>query len=327
MVGIKTHSGTTRDGFGTALAELGATNAQIVVLSGDLSESMRVTEFMERFPERFLDMGVQEENMVGIAAGLALSGKIPFACSYAVFVVNNALGPLRASVCYSNANAKIIGGHAGLTTGPDGATHQALEDIALMRTLPNMTVVVPADQEEARKATHAIGKHIGPCYLRIGKYSTPTVTTSEDSFTLGKANILKKGSDITVVACGPMVALAKQAAEIVEQGKNGESDISVEVINMHTIKPLDIDTVLTSLKKTNALLTVEDHQIAGGMGSSICEAVIQSHPEYLTVPVKIMGMEDSFGESGTPSELLEKYHLDAASIANQIQKIVRLKQK
>lgn len=324
---MKTTSGTTRDGFGIGLAELGAKNAQIVVLCGDLTESMRVTNFKERFPERFLDMGVQEENMIGIAAGLALSGKIPFACSYAVFIVNNTLGPLRASVCYSNAQVKIIGGHAGLTTGHDGATHQALEDIAIMRTLPNMTVVVPADQEEARKATHAIARHPGPCYLRIGKYATPTLTNLDDAFTLGKATILKEGTDITLVACGPMVALAHQAAEIVQQGKNGEQDISVEVINMHTIKPLDIDTVLTSLNKTHALLTVEDHQIAGGMGASICESVIQSHPEYLSTPAKIMGIEDRFGESGSPSELLKKYHLDAPSIANQIQKIVRLKQK
>lgn len=324
MVGVTT--GTTRDGFGKALVELGMQNAQVVALCADLTESMRVDWFRSEFPERFLEMGVQEENMVGVAVGLSLEKKIPFACSYSVFLVNNALGPIRASVCYTNANVKLIGGHAGITTGEDGATHQALEDIATMRCLPNMTVVVPADQEESRQATHAIAQHIGPCYLRIGKFSTPNITKANEPFKIGKARILHEGSDLTIVACGNMVAIALETAKKLCEGNGGDKGICIEVINMHTIKPLDTKTLFASLKKTRKLITIEDHQTAGGLGSAVLEAVATYDPSLLSCPAVVMGIPNTFGQSGTPQELLKHYHLDQKSLEIQIKKVVNLKQ-
>ncbi|MBP7842382.1 transketolase family protein [Candidatus Woesebacteria bacterium] len=331
MVGVKT--GTTRDGFGKALVELGMQNAQVVVLSADLTESMRAQWFKSEFPDRFLDMGVQEENMVGVAAGLSLEKKIPFACSFSVFIVNNALGPIRASVCYTNANVKLIGGHAGITTGEDGVTHQALEDIATMRALPNMTVIVPADEEESRQATHAIAKHVGPCYLRVGKFPTPHLSSStaqqsqtSKPFKIGTAKLLHEGSDLTLVACGNMVAIAVAAAQKLCEGSGGEQGICVDVINMHTIKPLDTKTLFASLKKTRALLTIEEHQTTGGLGSAVLEAVATHDPTLLSVPAVLMGIPDTFGQSGTPQELLKHYHLDQKSLEIQIQKVVSLVQ-
>lgn len=321
----KKQTGTTRDGFGKALLELGTQNAQVVTLCGDLKESMRVEWFANEFPDRFFEMGVQEENTIGVAAGMSLEGKIPFACSYSVFIVNNTLGPIRASVCYTNANVKVIGGHAGITTGPDGATHQALEDLALMRALPNMTVVVPADEPEAYNATLALAQHTGPCYLRIGKYATEHVTNKDDTFKIGKAKKLHEGPDATVVVCGNLVSEALRAAQNLCQGKNGEPNICVDVINMHTIKPLDTQTLFTSLKKTRALITVEEHQVHGGLGSAVLEAVATHDPTLLAVPARVMGMPDMFGESGEGQELLEKYQLDQASIETAIQKVVGLK--
>lgn len=334
MQTTQTTTGTTRDGFGKALVEIGMQNVQTVVLSGDLTESMRAHWFATEYPERFFEMGVQEENMVGVAVGFSLAGKIPFACSYSTFITTNALGPIRASVCYTNANVKIIGGHAGITTGEDGATHQALEDIATMRVLPNMTVIVPADQEEARLATHAIAQHIGPCYLRIGKYKTPHITkdlydpqktNTQNSFQIGTANIMHEGADLTIIACGNMVALALQAAQNLCEGKGGDAGICVEVINMHTIKPLDTKTLFKSLKKTNALLTIEEHQVAGGLGSAVLEAVAQHDPSLLSVPAKVMGITDSFGQSGSPEDLLTHYKLSTNDIETEIKKIIQLK--
>ncbi len=322
MVGVS--SGTTRDGFGKALVELGAQNARVVALCADLSESMRVHWFASQFPERFLEMGVQEENMVGVATGLSLEKKIPFACSYSVFLVNNALGPIRTSVCYSNANVKLIGGHAGITTGEDGATHQALEDIAIMQALPNMTVIVPADEEESRQATHAIAAHIGPCYLRIGKYKSPIHTTQTDTFRIGKAKIMQEGSDITIVACGNMVGIALEVAQKLCLGTGGEKGICAEVINMHTIKPLDIQTLFTSLKKTRALITIEEHQTTGGLGSAVLQAVATHNPGLLLAPAVVMGIPDTFGQSGESNELLKHYHLDQKSLETQIKKVVSL---
>ena len=324
--------GTTRDGFGKALVEIGMQNAQVVVLCADLTESMRAHWFSAQFPERFLQMGVQEENMVGVAVGLSLEKKIPFACSYSVFLVNNALGPIRTSVCYSNANVKLIGGHAGITTGEDGATHQALEDIATMRALPNMTVIVPADEEESRQATHAITNHIGPCYLRIGKFPTPHITaqnTQQKSqtteFKIGTARIMREGADITVVACGNMVAVALAAAEKLCRGLGGNPDICVEVINMHTIKPLDSKTLIRSLKKTKALITIEEHQTIGGLGSAALELIGMYDPSLLSIPAVLMGVPDTFGQSGKDIELLQLYHLDQYSLELQIKKVVSLK--
>ena len=322
---MKQKLGTTRDGFGKALLELGTQNTQVVALCADLTESMRTHWFRSEFPERFLEMGVQEENMVGVATGLSVEKKIPFACSYSVFIINNALGPIRANVCYSNANVKLIGGHAGITTGEDGATHQALEDIATMRALPNMTVIVPADEEESRQATHAIANHIGPCYLRIGKYKTPTLTNENDVFNIGKAKIVQEGSDVTIVACGNMVSLALAAAQNVCKSGGGKKEICAEVINMHTIKPLDKKTVINSLKKTKALITIEEHQTTGGLGSAVIEAVVTHDPKLLSVPVAIIGIPDTFGQSGNSDQLLKHYHLDQKSLEIQINKVVDLK--
>lgn len=318
--------GTTRDGFGKGLVEVALKDAQVVALSGDLTESMRLNWFKEHFPDRFFEMGVQEENTIGVATGLSLEGKIPFVCSYSVFIVNNALGPIRASLCYSNANVKIIGGHAGITTGEDGATHQALEDIAVMRTLPNMTVVVPADKEESRQATHAIAQHVGPCYLRIGKFATASITTDAD-FRIGKARKMNSGSDLTIVACGNMVAIAVAAAQNLCNGSGGEPDICIDVINMHTIKPLDKRTLFKSLKKTGALITIEDHQVAGGLGSAVLEAVATYDPSLLTVPAVLMGINNTFGQSGNAKSLLKYYKIDQESLEQEVKKLVNLKKK
>jgi transketolase len=310
---------STRDGFGIGLKEVGELNEQVITLCADLSESTRTHWFQELFPERFIEVGVAEENMIGVAAGLALTGKIPFASSYATFVVNNALGPIRSSVCYTNSNVKIIGGHAGFCAHADGATHQALEDIATMRVLPNMTVVVPCDKEEARKTTHAISKHIGPCYLRVGKHKSLNITNAKTPFKIGKANILKKGRDLTIITCGSMVAESLKAAAQLEKKH------SIEVINMHTIKPLDHETILKSVKKTGAILTVEEHQKIGGLGSAVAEFLSQSelNQSNKTIPFKILGVDDSFGESGTTQELFKKHKLTSNDIAKEIKLLIK----
>lgn len=301
--------GTTRNGFGLGLKEAGLENTQVVALCADLTESTRVSWFKDTFPDRFFEMGVAEENMIGVAAGLALQGKIPFASSYASFIVNNALGPIRASVCYTNANVKIIGGHSGFSAGPDGATHQGLEDIATMRVLPNMTVVVPCDQEEARKATLAIAQKKGPYYLRVGKQKTLNITSIDTPFELGKALTIKEGNDITIISCGAMIEECLKAAYDIS------NNYSVEVINMHTIKPLDHKLILDSAKKTGYILTVEDHQKNGGLGSAVAELLSQANIE---VAFKILGVDNSFGESGTVKDLLKKHHLTSADIAKEV---------
>jgi transketolase len=297
---------TTRDGFGIGLKEAGQKNKNVFALCADLTESTRVTLFKEACPDRYLEMGVAEENMVGVATGLALSGKIPVAVSYAVFIVNNALGPIRVSVCYSNANVKLVGGHAGLSTGPDGATHQALEDIAIMRSLPNMTVLVPCDKEEARKATHAMITHTGPVYLRTSKFPTAEVTTATSPFNIGVANILRDGSDVTIIACGTMVEQALEAAQLLEKQK-----ISARVVNMHTIKPIDRNTISKAAAETKAILTIEEHQQYGGLGSAVAEvlATLPQRPAFTS-----LAMPDVFGESGDGLELLDKYGLTAKHI-------------
>lgn len=325
-------TGTTRDGFGAALVELGTTNVQVVALCGDLTESMRVDSFAGEFPDRYFEMGVQEENMVGVATGLALEGKIPFACSYSVFLLNNAMGPIRSSVCYTNANVKLIGGHAGITTGPDGATHQALEDIALLRSLPNMTIVVPADQEQARQATHAIANHKGPTYLRIGKYKTQDLSELVSDkktldFKLGKAQLLHEGADITIITTGNMTASVLRAAQKLCKGAGGQKDICADVLNIHTIKPLDIKSIFRSLKTTRSLLVVEEHQIQGGLGSAVLEAVATYDPSLLQTPALLLGIADTFGQSGSPDHLLKAYHLDQNNIESAMQKIVKSKEE
>lgn len=306
----------TRNGYGKGLVELGKDNPNVVVLSADLTESTRSHYFKEKFPERFIEVGIAEQNMLGIAAGLALSGKVPFVSTYSVFCPGRSWDQLRVSVCYNKANVKLTGAHSGISVGPDGATHQGLEDIAITRCLPNLTVISPCDYLETKKATIAAGNTQGPVYLRFTREATPVFTTSETSFKIGKAEIFKSGSDITIVGCGPLVFEALLAAHELEK-----ENINVEVINNHTIKPLDKDTIITSLKKTRALVTVEEHQVMGGMGSAVAEMVAQEFP----VPVKMLGIQDRFGESGKPEELLHKFELTHPFIIQAVKNILTRK--
>lgn len=299
----------TRNGYGEALLELGASNPNVMVLTADLAESTRVDAFRKAYPERFIECGVAEQNMVGIAAGIALSGCVPFVSSYAVFMPGRTWDQIRVSVCYSNANVKLVGAHSGVSVGPDGATHQALEDIAITRVLPNLIVIVPCDAMETKKATLAIAKMIGPAYIRFAREKTPVITTKDTPFEIGKANILRTGKDITIVACGPLVAEAMFASETLS--KQG---IDAEVINMHTIKPLDTKTLIASVKKTGHCVTVEEHQITGGLFGAVSEALVQEFPCRVT-PI---GMSNCFGESGAPDELLEKYGMTAEAIVRSV---------
>lgn len=302
--------GSIRDGFGKALAELGTENEQVVAVSADLTESTRLNYFKEAFPKRFVQVGVAEQNLIGVAAGLAMVGKIPFAASFAVFNPGRSWDQIRVSVCYSNLNVKVVGGHAGITVGPDGATHQALEDIAITRVLPNMTVVIPCDENQAAAATKAVAKHVGPCYLRLSRATPVTITSPETPFEIGKAQLLKEGTDITLIATGIMVEHALVAAQELQKNHS----ISAEVINMHTIKPLDKQALLRTAKKTGKVITLEEHQQIGGLGSAVAEFLSQEYP----VPIKIIGIDDTFGESGTSDELLSKYGLNNAQIMKQI---------
>lgn len=298
---------TTRDGFGLGLLQAAQQDERIVGVCADLTESTRMQWFRDQFPERFFQVGVAEQDLVGVAAGLALSGLRPFAASYACFSPANSWGVIRTSVCYNNVPVVIVGGHAGLVTGEDGATHQSLEDIATMRVLPNMTVVVPADGEEARKATIALANHDGPAYLRTSKYTVPLVTTEETLFTLGKSVLLTKGNDLTFIACGSVVAEAVQAALLLR-----ENGITTRVINMHTIKPIDQTAILDAASQTKAIFTIEDHQIIGGLGSAVAEVLAENQ---IAVPFHRLGAVNTFGESGKGSELLKRHGLDFESIA------------
>jgi transketolase len=305
---------TTRDGFGQGLLEAAQADASVVGLCADLTESTRMNLFARNFPQRFVQLGVAEQNLAGVAAGFALAGKVPFAASYACFHPANSWGVIRTSICYSNLNVKIVGGHAGFSTGEDGATHQSLEDIATMRVLPNMTVIVPADGEEARKATLAAAKHIGPVYLRTTKFETGHVTTHETPFDIGKAVYLKPGVDVTLVACGVMVSRALEAAEELER-----KGVSAAVLNMHTIKPLDTKALEFSLQRSPFIITIEDHQQAGGLGSAVAEFLSQQPKPSL---LSIMGAADTFGESGKGSEVLDHYGLSVQNIVLETQKLL-----
>lgn len=300
---------STRDAFGEALMELGTENENIVVLSADLSESTRTKQFNETFPKRFFQVGVAEQNMAGIAAGLALSGKIPFMTSFAVFSPGRNWDQIRVSICYSGANVKIASSHAGLASGPDGASHQALEDIALTRVLPNLTVICPADYNQTKKAVKAVAAHTGPVYLRLFRPDTPLLTGKNDIFEIGKAQVLQEGTDVTLAGTGPILAEVLAAAK-----ELGKRNISCEVINVSTIKPLDRETILASVKKTKRIITVEDHQVHCGLGGAVAELVAQEFP----VPLKIIGVEDTFGESGKYEELLDKYGLSAKHIYKRV---------
>lgn len=308
----------TRDGYGQALLELGATNPNVVVLTADLAESTRVEEFGKKFPERFIECGVAEQNMMGIAAGLALSGKIPFVSSYAVFSPGRSWDQLRVSVCYSLANVKVAGAHTGISVGPDGATHQALEDIAIVRVLPNIVVEVPADAIEAKKTTLAAAAHKGPFYFRFGREKTPIITTEETPFEIGKAEVLKDGDDATIVACGPLVYQALLAAKQLE-----DKGINVRVINNHTIKPIDALTLAKAAKETGAIVTVEEHQVMAGMGAAVAETLAKNFP----VPIEFIGVQDTFGESGNTNELYEKYGMSPDAIFKAVENVLKRKVK
>ncbi len=306
----------TRNGYGDGLLILGEKNKNVVVLTADLAESTRVLKFGEKYPERFIECGVAEQNMMSMASGLALSGKIPFVSSYAVFNPGRNWDQLRVSVCVNNANVKVVGAHAGISVGPDGMTHQALEDIAITRVLPRMIVVVPCDYEETKKATIALGELVGPTYFRFAREKTPVITTSETSFNIGQAEVLIKGKDVSIFASGPLLYQALVAAKMLKS-----KGISVEVINNHTIKPLDEKTLIASAKKTRAVVTVEEHQIMGGAGSAVAELLAQKYP----VPVEMIGMPNSFGESGKPLELIAKYGMDTPAIIKAITRVLKRK--
>jgi transketolase len=300
-----------RDAFGEALLELGKKNKKVVVVSADLAESTRCLDFSKKYPSRFFEVGVAEQNMAGVGAGLALEGLTPFICSFAVFSPGRNWEQIRVSICYNKANVKIVSSHAGLNVGEDGATHQALEDIALMRVLPNMTVIAPCDFEETKEAVLAAAKIKGPVYIRYGREKTPVIP-GKSKFQIGKADILRQGKDVTIIACGPMVAEALAAAE-----ELAKQNISAEVINCHTIKPIDKTTIINSAKKTKRVITVEEHQVNGGLGSAVAEVLSQNYP----VPMKIIGMPDKFGESGTAKQLWDKYGLNYLNIINKINEL------
>lgn len=309
---LKPELKSIRDGFGEGVVLAGERNKNVVVVSADLAESTRVHKFEEKFPERFVEVGVAEQNLASVAAGLAIAGKIPFIASYAVFSPGRNNEQIRTTIAYNNVNVKIAGGHAGLTVGPDGATHQALEDIGLMRMLPNMRVVVPCDAEEAKRATLAAAETPGPVYLRLTRQPSPVITSDHTPFKIGRAEVFKDGKDVVVFACGSLVYNAIKVALSFESER-----ISVAVVNVHTIKPLDKDTILKYARQTGAVVSVEEHQIYGGLGGSIAELLVKESP----VPMEFVGVSDSFGESGQPEELLEKYGLGVESIKKAIKKV------
>lgn len=295
----------TREAYGAALVELGKTNSDIVALDADLAGSTKSAMFGKEHPERFFDMGIAEADMIGTAAGLATCGKIPFASSFSVFVTGRAFEQIRNSVCNAGLNVKVVGSHAGPSCGEDGSSHQAVEDIAIMRSLPHMMVVVPADDVEAYAATLALAEHVGPAYLRVARLGSPTIHDDDYVFELEKGEVLRDGTDVTIVACGMMVPRALDAADqLAEQG------ISAQVVNMHTIKPIDADLLVACAKKTGKIITIEEGSIVGGLGTAVAETLSERFP----VPVRRIGLNDVFGTSGSGNELLDYFGLNAAHI-------------
>lgn len=298
-----------RGAFGDELKELGKTNPNIVALDADLSGSTKTSTFAKAFPERFFDVGIAEQDLITTALGLSLTGKIPFAATFAVFATGRCYDQIRNSVCYQNANVKVVGSHGGLTVGEDGASHQALEDVALMRGLPNMTVITPCDYEQARQAVRYAAGHVGPVYIRLSRTDVPCVYEESYKFDISKAVVLKEGKDLTLIGSGDIFAQVIRAGEILE-----EKGINAEIINVPVIKPLDNDTIIKSVNKTKLAVIVENHSIIGGLGSAVCECLSENSPHKA---VRI-AVNDEFGQSGTPKELLEHYGLNAESIANRI---------
>jgi transketolase len=306
----------TRSGFGAGLAELGRTNPNVVALCADLIGSLKMNEFIEENPERFFQVGIAEANMMGIAAGLTIGGKIPFTGTFANFSTGRVYDQIRQSIAYSNKNVKICASHAGLTLGEDGATHQILEDIGLMKMLPGMVVINTCDFNQTKAATIAIAKYDGPVYLRFGRPPVPIFTNENQTFEIGKAINLTEGSDVTIVATGHLVWEALQASE-----KLFEKGISAEVINIHTIKPLDKNAILESVKKTGCIVTAEEHNYLGGLGESVSRVLALEHP----TPQEFVATNDTFGESGTPTQLMEKYGLNSNSIIEKVNRVLKRK--
>lgn len=303
-----------RDAFGETLAEIGESNERLVVLTADLAEATRVHHFAERCPDRFFQMGISENDMIGTASGLALMGRIPVAATFAIFAASLANQPIRLSAAYNRANVKICVSHGGVTVGADGATHQAFEDIALMRMLPGMTVVVPADANEASSATRAILEYEGPVYLRLGRIPTPIVTESGAPFEIDKAPVLRSGTDAAILATGIMVPAAIEAAERL----SAEEAIESTILNVHTVKPLDIETILCTAERCRCVVTVEEHSILGGLGGAVSELL----GERLPVPVERVGVRDTFGESGEPDQILKAYGLTPGTIMRAVRRAV-----
>lgn len=302
-----------RDAFGQALVALGGKNTEVVVLTADLAEAVKVHWFAEAYPKRFFQMGIAESDMMGTAAGLALAGKIPFATTFAVFATSLANQAVRLSIAYNSANVKIAASHGGVSVGEDGATHQAFEDLALMRLLPGMTVVVPCDAYEAYKAVFAIADHRGPVYMRLGRIPTAVVTSADTPFELGKANVMRSGDDVAIISTGSMVVQALEAATLL--AKRG---LEARIINMHTVKPLDRRTLSRAAEECGAVVTVEEHSILGGLGGAVSEYLAQVNP----IPIEMVGIKDTFGESGPPQILLEKYGLTTETIVTAAERAI-----
>lgn len=306
----------TRSGFGDGIAELGAKNKDVVALTADLAGSLKLQKFIKEFPDRFIQVGIAEANMMGIAAGLTIGGKIPFTTTFANFSTGRVYDQIRQSIAYSNKNVKICASHAGVTLGEDGATHQILEDIGLMRMLPGMTVIVPCDYNQTRAATLAIAEYQGPVYLRFGRPSWPIFTSPDEPFVIGKAQKFSEGTDVSIFACGHLVWNAIQAGASLQ-----EKGISVEVINIHTVKPIDEEAILSSIRKTRCAVTAEEHNIYGGMGDAVGQVAAKNFP----IPIEYIGTKDTFGESGTPADLMKKYELGIEDIVKAAERVMKRK--
>jgi transketolase len=306
----------TREAYGKALVELGQINSNVVVMDADLSKSTKTADFAKVFPERFINAGIAEQNMIGMAAGLAAAGKVVYASSFAVFATGRAFEQVRNSLAYGKLNVKVCASHAGITVGEDGGSHQSVEDIAIMRSIPNMCVVVPADGTTTRQAVFKLYEHQGPVYLRLGRSAEPLIYDNTVDFAIGKGIELRQGTDATLIACGIMVGKCMEAAKVL-QGQ----DINVSVVDMHTIKPIDRELVIKKARETGAILTVEEHSVLGGLGSAVCEVVCESYP----VPVQRMGINDMFGQSGKPDELLKHYQLTVDDIVRNVGILIKNK--
>jgi len=307
----------TREAYGKALLILGAENPNVVVLDADLSKSTKTADFGKKYPERFFNMGIAEANMLGTAAGLAAAGKIPFASTFAIFAVGRAFEQIRNSIAYPKLNVKIAATHSGITVGEDGGSHQAIEDVAIMRAVPNMVVLVPADGEETRQVILAAANYYGPVYIRMGRLDVPVLFGEDYHFEIGKANVLKEGTDVAIMANGVMVSMALEAAtELATEG------INVSVVNVASVKPLDEETIVRIAKTTKAIVTAEEHNVIGGLGSAISEVLAEKQP----TPIVRVGLKDTFGESGKPFELLEKYGLTKGGLINAVHEVLAKKQ-